>query len=253
MVADARLMGFLRHKNNNGMRAVPQPGPEGRGRPSWLRYLSACAASLLVTGTIVFLMTRLITPIGGDPVVEELLIELSLPRTLPPVVPREVEIFELPPRPEQLPEVPQSVGAPTDLSQSTDDPDDDEEEVRRFTDWQAVARSVARDLGDEGFGQSSGQTNGRPWTSVMQGSMPQSTTPTPMADEESAAPAYRTVYRNAFGDVEVKIREDCVMQMHSSPFDQSSFAQALPAKVTCKGSPNTRLRGLEDFVNGKNR
>ena len=61
------------------------------------RYVLACLAALLVTAAILLVMTQLILPGGGDPVVTRMLLEWEFQRSPPPEAESGARIFERPP------------------------------------------------------------------------------------------------------------------------------------------------------------
>ena len=174
---------------------------------------------------VLFVMTQLISPIGGDPDVRRMLLQLEFQRRPPPDVPSGIRVFELPPKPEtqrtsdsstderDLPERPERIEYGDDDVETTQD---------HVIDWWAQARAVIQDLGP----------------------MPSSGDPTMPTEQGNSGSGYRNVY----GDLEVPISESCVMQMQSRPFDSSDFARNIPPRIVCKGTSKMDLSGLDEYL-----
>ena len=207
------------------------------------RYLPACIVASLVTLVILFVMTQLISPIGGDPVVKRMLFQLELQRRQTPAVPSGIKVFELPPKPEDQPVSDRSLDA--DNRPQRPEPaaynDDDVEETRgRVINWWAEARAVIQGLGDAEFEEWLESQGFKKWVSVMQGPMPTSGgTAVPAEDGKT-----RSAYRNIYGDLELPISKNCVMQMQPRPFDSSDFSRNVPPRIVCKGTTEMDLSGL---------
>lgn len=220
----------------------------GPDRNSLLRrYSVAGFAASLVTLAILFVMTELTSPIGGDPVVTQMLLELELQRNEPADSGGGVRVFKLPPtlQPQSTPdERVEKPERPKRPEQANVDEDPVEAERSRTIDWWAVAREVIKASGEAEFENWLEQQGYRKYVSIMQG-------PMPGADRETAPSALEStgsVYTNVYGDVEVPINENCVMQIRPGNFDSSDFAQNIPPQIVCKTSPESRLSGLEEFL-----
>jgi hypothetical protein len=211
------------------------------------RYLVACLVASLVTIVVLFVMTQLISPIGGDPVVRRLLLQLEFQRRPPPDVPSGIRVFELPPKPETLHASDSSIDE-EDLPQRPERAEYDDDNVKatqdHVIDWWAAARAVIQDLGDAEFEEWLESQGYKKWVSVMQGPMPTSGDPTIPTEQGDSGSGYRNVY----GDLEVPISESCVMQMQSRPFDSSDFARSIPPRIVCKGTSKMDLSGLEEYL-----
>ena len=211
------------------------------------RYLVACLVASLVTLVVLFVMTLLISPIGGDPDVRRMLLQLEFQRRLPPDVPSGIRVFELPPKPDTQHASDSSIDE-KDLSERPElaEYDDDNVEATQdhVIDWWAQARAVIQDLGDAGFEEWLESQGYKKWVSVMQGRMPSSGDPTMPTEQGS----YGSGYRNVYGDLEVPISESCVMQMQSRPFDSSDFARNIPPRIVCKGISKMDLSGLDEYL-----
>lgn len=211
------------------------------------RYLVSCLPASLVTVVILFVMTQLVSPIGGDPVVRQMLLQLEFRRRPPPDPPRGARVFELPTRAEAR-DAPDSSLDERDLPERPDrgEYDDDAVEATRdhVIDWWAQARAVIQDLGDAEFEEWLESQGYKKWVSVMQGPMPKSNDPIPPPEQGSAG----SVYRNVYGDLEIPINENCVMQMQSRPLDSSDFARNIPPRIICKGTSEIDLSGLHEYL-----
>ena len=195
-------------------------------------------------------MTQLISPIGGDPVVQQMLLRLEFQRRPPPDTPSGIRVFELPPKPENQHASDSSLEEDLPKRPERAEYDDDDTEVTRdhVIDWWAQARAVIQDLGDAEFEEWLESQGYEKWVSVMQGPMPTSANPTTPAERGNVGARYRNVY----GELEVPISENCVLQMQSRPFDSSDFARNIPPRIVCKGTAKIDLSGLDEYLdNGR--
>ena len=212
------------------------------------RYVLACVAALLVTTALLLVMTQLILPGGGDPVVTRMVLEWESRRSSPPEAESGVRVFErlleretqdtpdkpevesgLPGRPERAEYAAESNEEPIEAAQ------------QQSTDWWAEVRAVIEDLGDKEYGNWLGSHGRRKYVSIMQGPMPGSGDPKTPSSQGRAGAGYTSVY----GDLELAIGENCVMQMRSRPFDYSDFANNIPPLIVCKRAPETDFSGLD--------
>ena len=216
------------------------------------RYAAAGASAALVTALLLFVMTQLITPIGGDPAVERMLLELEIFR-LPPDAPTGISDPE--PTADAASESPETETAlPSRPERAEDDGGIDEPETEpeqepkpsSGVDWWSQAQNVARSMGNEELEALLQSPGFEDWVSVMQGPMP-STGDVARAIEEDAVWSF---YWNVYGDIEIRVSKDCVLQIQSRPFDYSSFAKNIPPNILCKETPVIDVSGLEDYVNG---
>ena len=216
------------------------------------RYTIACLVASLVTLGLLFVMTQLISPIGGDPVVQQMLQQLELQRRLPPDAPGEIRVFELPPKPESQ----QALRSATDENDAPKRPeqagyDEDKYEATQddVIDWWAQARAIIQDLGDAESEEWLQSQQYERWVSVMQGPMPSAGASTILTEQGDSGSAYRNVY----GDFEVPINESCVLQLQPRPFDASDFARNIPPRIVCKGASKKDLAGLEEYLDKRKR
>ena len=209
------------------------------------RYILACLAALLVTAAVLLVMTHLILPVGGDPAVTRMLLELEFRRSSPPEVESGIRVFERPPEREvqDTPDKPEAErersGRPERSEYAAAGNEEPIEAAHeRSINWWAEARAVIEDLENEDYGFA---PHGRgKYVSIMQGPMPGSGDPITPSSQDQARSGYTSVY----GDLEVAIGENCVMQMRSKPFDYSDFARNIPPLIVCKGAPETDLSRL---------
>ncbi len=201
---------------------------------------------------MLFVMTQLISPVGGDPVVREMLLQLELQRSSPPDTESGIRVFELPPRPGILntpdasSEVNRRPERPT-RDEYGDDPD--ENERSRIIDWWVEARAVIKDVGDAEFEDWLETQGSRKTVSIMRGAMP-------TGGDRAARSAQDTAgrgYQNMYGDVEIAISENCVLQMRPRHFDSSDFARNIPPLVVCKTGPGKNLSGLQDYLDNRSK
>ena len=208
------------------------------------RYLVACVAASLATIAILFVMTQLISPIGGDPVVRRMLLQLDFQRRHAPVVPGRIRAIELPPKPAIQPapdrsrdedDRPERVAYGQEPAEATND---------TLIDWWAEAEAVIEDLDDAEFDDWLESRGYRKWVSVMQGPMPTSGGPAMSPEEERSGYSYKNVY----GELEFPISQNCVMQVPSRPSDSSDFARNIPPRIVCKETKNMDLSGLGEYL-----
>jgi hypothetical protein len=211
------------------------------------RYSVASFAASLVTIAILFVMTQLISPVGGDPVVRQMLLKLEFHRSSPRDTESGIRVFELPPKPEirHAPDKPvDESDRPTRPERAEYNDDSIEAAQDHIIDWWAQARAVIQDLGDAEFEDWLESQGYEKYVSIMQGPMPTSSSPTTPSRQDNAGSGYRNVY----GDLEVAISENCVMQMRPRLFDSSDFARNIPPLIVCKSTPRMDLSGLEQYL-----
>lgn len=214
------------------------------------RYSAAGFAASLVTLTMLFVMTQLISPVGGDPVVREMLLQLEFQQRSPPDRESGIRVFELPPRPgaRSAPDAPPEVnGRPErpERGEYSDDPDDNERS--RVIDWWAEARAAIKDVGDAEFEDWLEAQGSRRYVSIMRGAVPTGGSRATRSAQDTA----ENRYQNLYGDVEIAISENCVLQMRPRHFDSSDFARNIPPLVVCKPAPGENLPELEDYLNNR--
>lgn len=225
------------------------------------RYLAACLAASLVTLVILFVMTQLVSPIGGDRVVTQMLLQLEIQRRPDPDMPSGIRVFELPqerairdtsdssddeddrPKSTQGESSDDAVEATEDDADGTED--DAEGSARNVVDWWAQARAISRDLNDAEFEEWLESQGYKKWVSVMQGHMPNLLGPTTPSEQGEPTSAYR----NPYGDLVIPINESCTMQVQSRLFDSSNFARNIPPLIVCRGASGIDLSGLDEYVN----
>lgn len=185
-------------------------------------------------------------PVGSDPVVRQMLLKLEFHRSSPPDMQSGVRDFELPPKPD----IRHAPDQPVDESDRPKRPErgeyDDDSVVAtqdHIIDWWAHARAVIQDLEDAEFEdwlQSHGYTE---YVSIMQGTMPTSGRSASLSGQTKSGSGYRNVY----GDFELLISENCVMQTQPRLFDSSDVARNIPPLIVCKPTPRMDLSGLEQY------
>ena len=98
--------------------------------------------------------------------------------------------------------------------------------------WWAAARSVGEASDEEAFERWLIEQGYEKYVSIMQGPLPITNSVTaelPITQEDI------TGYMNTYGDMELKISDNCVIQsLISTRFDTSDFAKNLPMRVVCK-------------------
>lgn len=212
------------------------------------RHVLAFLAALLVTTALLLVMTQLILPGSDDPVVTRMLIEWESRRSSPPEAESGVRVFERPPEREtqDTPDNPEvesgRPGRPERTEYAAESNEDPVEPAQEQSiDWWTEARAVIEDLGDEEYENWLKSHGRRKYVSIMQGPMPGSGDPKTPSSQGRAGAGYTSVY----GDLELAIGENCVMQMRSRPFDYSDFAKNIPPLIVCKRAPETDFSGLD--------
>ncbi len=218
------------------------------------RYVVAGGFALLFTLSILLLMTRLIMSLDDDPAVTNTQQKLELHRV---IIPQEENVMRLFERLDNLrfSEIPEiEVGEareprPIVDAQQVDksEPDPDQPDRSTEVDLRETALAIIREMeGDKYQAWLEAQSGKRKYVSIMQGPMP-----TDGNSRASSEPG-ETVgsdYRSAYGESEVIISDNCLMQIRSTTFDYSDFAAKLPATVRCKRpDPKIDLSGLENNV-----
>lgn len=209
------------------------------------RYLAACVAAALVTAFLLFVMTQLITPIGGDPTVETMLLQLET-INLPPDAPNRTRA-SVPP--ESEPRAPSGISQedtdlPTRPERAADEDRDAEPGQAETTDWWAQLRDAAESMDSDQLEEWLQSPENEDWVSVMQGPMPSFGG----FERPPAEDSVWSMYRNVYGDTEIKVSPNCVLQIQSKPFDYSDFAKNIPPLVFCNETPVIDLSGLEEYI-----
>jgi hypothetical protein len=189
-------------------------------------------------------MTQLISPIGGDPVVRQMLLQLEFQRRPSPDTPSGIRVFELPPKPETQHASDSSIDEddrPMRPARAENNDDDIEVTQDHVVDWWAQARAVIQEVGDAELEEWLKSQGYKKWVSVMQGPMPTSGDTTAPSEQGKIGSGYRNMY----GDLELPISKNCVLQMQSRPFDSSDFARNIPPRIVCRGTSKTDLSGLD--------
>jgi hypothetical protein len=201
------------------------------------RFAAAALIALPMTIVLLFLMTRLILPTDQDRIVTRMIQNIELHRAAPPPLPAQIQVFDLP-RPVDVKPPPIDEIVVKEVSTQVENQDDVEEDSpiedapAHVVDWWAEARKITQESGEEEFKRWMLEQGYVRYVSIMQGPLPitNSVRGTLPPSQEDA-----TGYLNSFGDMEIKISENCVMQTQvSARLDMSDFARQLPMRVTCK-------------------
>ena len=217
----------------------------GSGRSSTLRrYSLAGLAALLVTIAMLFVMMQLISPAGDSPVVSKMLLELEFERRSPPDT--GVRVFELPPAAEiqSAPDGPaERSDLPTRPERGEYDDEFEETERRHVIDWWTEARTVIKDIGEAEF---------EDWLETQGYKRSVPVGPRSRSGSEGSSGAAGSGYRSVYGDVELPVSENCVLQVRPRHFDSSDFARNIPPLIVCKSAPKKMdLSGLEEYLKEK--
>jgi hypothetical protein len=200
------------------------------------RFLVSALIALPMTVALLFLMTRLILPSGKDPIVVRMIRDIEFLRANDVPLQAQIQVFELPLPVEIRPPLLEAVLPVEDFGEAPDQVSDEsptEESPAHVIDWWAEARRLTQEAGEEEFKRWMLEQGYERYVSIMQGPLPitNSVQETLPPSQEDA-----TGYLNSYGDLEIKISENCVMQtLISTRFDMSDFGRKLPMRVTCKG------------------
>jgi len=199
------------------------------------RFAVSALIALPMTIALLFLMTRLILPGEQDRIITRMIRNIELQRVVEPPLPLQIQVFELP--------VPVELEPPTiEVTLPPEDPvqarNQEQERPAHVVDWWAEARRLTQESGEEEFKRWMLEQGYDRYVTIMQGPLPirNSVRGTLPPSQEEA-----TGYLNSYGDLELRISENCVMQsLISTRFDVSDFARSLPMRVTCMPAPKVR-------------
>ena len=218
------------------------------GSPNAARYLFASLFALVLTAALLVLMTRLILPFDDDPVVSETHQRLEFQRL---IVPYEEEVLRrsVAPDRDEIPEIVVGEARRPDATLpagSVVDSNGEHSEAAEPIDLEATAKTVIENMEGRKYREwLATQANKQKYVSIMQGPIPGSSQP-PQSQPSSSN---GNSYRNTYGETEVEVNENCVMQLRSTAFDYSDFATKLPARISCRPpAPEIDLTGLERYV-----
>ncbi len=208
------------------------------------RFASSAVIAFPITVVLLFLMTRLILPGGQDRIVTRMIQNIEYQRDVRPPDPSGIQIFELPPPVEDEPipvEHDLTVGGST-LSPVPDTSSDDspvEDSRAHVIDWWAEARKVTQQADEDALKRWLLEQGYDRYVSIMQGPLPITNSvraSMPPTQEDT------TGYLNTYGDMELKISDNCVLQTQvSARLDISDFARKLPMRVVCKSAPKVKF------------
>lgn len=207
------------------------------------RYSLSLVMAALPTVALLYLMTRLIVPEEGDPIVSEMIGAFEL-RQIPRMVDtavrrRERELEELREfrplkRSDFVPDESQETGefngeAPDESQQATDSTDNADQQSG--VDWWLQIQNYIDEMSEEDLRQwrlSNGYDN---YVSVMQGSIPSS--PYPEAPRVTADPI-GTSYSGSSGKTEIRISENCIVEVDNSALAGIDPGMRIPNRADCK-------------------
>jgi hypothetical protein len=212
------------------------------------RYFVACLAASLVTIAILFVMTQLIAPIGGHPVVKQMIQRLELHHRPPAEAPNEVQNIKLPPKPRIIhaPDMAIDEGENSKRPEVGSNRDNNTEVTQdQAIDWWAEVQKYIQGSEDAGSQKWMLSHGFKKYVSIMQGPMPSSGGPSAPPEKEEVGSSHRNVY----GDLEIKVTENCILQVSSNIFDSSDFARHIPPRILCTTPPKIDMSGLELSLN----
>ena len=205
------------------------------------RYALSALIALPMTVALLFIMTRLILPSEQDRIVARMIKNIEFHRIVIPPDPVGIQIFKPPPPIEETRPPVKPVSSVEDSNQNQESPSDassTDEGRAHLIDWWAEARRLTQESDDEALKRWLLEQGYEPYVSIMQGSLPitNSVRGTLPPSQEDV-----TGYLNNFGDMEIKISENCVMQTQvSSRLDMSDFVRNLPMRVMCKSASTVK-------------
>ncbi len=214
-------------------------------RPALLTYLLAYSAATLVTAVLLVGMSALIRPADHAPARDDLLLRLEY-RDPAPVAASELEPVSLPPEPD----VPDESVA-SDALQDMSEPGTAEAEHADLpaspVDVLGVAREMLDKLSDEEFAalMAPGAAG-----EFAPGRRNDAWAPGPSSPGQYAAPD-NDVYVNVYGDTELKISDNCSLQMRSRQFGATEFDRYIPPSLACNKRAAMDLSGLDDYLGGR--
>ena len=180
-------------------------------------------------------MTRLILPGDEDPIVSRMIRNIEFQRTVRPPVPASIQTYRrpaptedkpLPTKPELTPLDPVLDDEPSVSEHSSND------SRVRVIDWWAEARRIAQESDEETLQRWLQEQGFEKYVTIMQGPLPITNSVQgtfPMTQEDI------TGYLNTYGDMEIKVSENCIAQTQvSARLDISDFAKQMPMRVLCK-------------------
>ncbi len=201
------------------------------------RFASSAVIALPMTVALLFLMTLLILPSDRDPIVTRMIQNIEFKRSAPPPELTGIQVFDLPPpiKRESLPIKPtltvDGFSRPQDKEIAPNEALT-EEAPAHVIDWWAEARKITQEADDEAFKRWLLEQGYDRYVSIMQGPLPITNS---VRGTLSPTQGDNTGYRNTYGDLELKISKNCVIQsLISTRFDMSDFAKNLPMRVVCK-------------------
>ena len=200
------------------------------------RFAASALIALPITVALLFLMTRLIVPSDHDPIVTRMIRDIEFQRTVRSIEPANSQTY-MPSRSSN--DEPMLIKPILLFARSENSSDPEERPTEnlnadrvRVTDWWAEARRIARESDDATLQRWFLEQGHEKYASIMQGPLPitNSVYGTPAETQEDI-----TGYLNTFGDMEIKISENCVAQTQvSGRLDISDFAEKLPMRIACK-------------------
>jgi hypothetical protein len=105
-------------------------------------------------------------------------------------------------------------------------------------DWWAEAHKAVQGIGDENLKQWRIAHGYDRYVTVMQGPLP---IPRGARKSTATGDSERSGYVNVFGDAEIAVSKNCVMQSESVHHDHSDFMRHVPDLIVCNAPPRPKL------------
>ncbi len=180
-------------------------------------------------------MTRLILPAQDDPIVARMLLNLDLLRA-----PDDVVQMNIPKTAEPLPGRPiRSRPLRPHAPIYEDTPEASETPQDKHVDWQLLTQQALADKEQQDLQRWMIENGHSDYNTIMQGPLPitNSVRATLPPTQEDA-----TGYLNTFGDMEIKVSENCVAKTQvAGRLDISDFSEKLPMRIDCKSPPKVKF------------
>ena len=201
------------------------------------RFASSAVIAFSITVALLFLMTRLILPGEQDRIVTRMIRNIEFQRAVLPPNPAGIQVFELPPPIE--PRLTSEVSNRPQKQDSLSDESFVDAGPAHVIDWWAEARRLTQESDEEALKRWLLEQGFDRYVSIMQGPLPITNS---VRGTLSPTQEDTTGYLNTYGDMEIKISKNCVLQTQvAARHDISDFAKNLPMRVVCKSAPKVKF------------
>lgn len=196
------------------------------------RFALSAMIALPVTVVLLFVMTQLILPGERDRVVSRIIQSIELQRAERRSDPLNHQVFN-PPTP-TVARIPRPSDPRPTTSVETKSSAPNVVADGKDIDWWDEARKLTQDADGESLERWLLEQGHERYVTIMQGPVPITNSvqgQLPPTQEDA------TGYLNTFGDMEIKVSENCIAQTQvSARLDISDFSQKLPMRIICKST-----------------